>query len=421
MATQSEWTIRPADLETLRALAARKCEWAQHPENLERKRLWYALDAGRGERPMVLAESWVAFETLPEARTVCEEPWAQDLERALRFELWQYEHVRDDHVIEPYVQYNWNVSVSNYGVATHQEYAERVSGNVSSRRWDPPIQDLERDLDKLRPRTFSVDRDATLVWKTHLEEVFAGILDVRLRGGFWWTTGLTGVAIDLIGLQNLMMYMCAEPEGLHRLMGFLRDECLRYAEWLEREELLSLNNENDYIGSGSMGYTSALPQPDWHEGMPVRLKDLWVLTESQETVLCGPDQCEEFVLSYYRPIAERFGRVYYGCCEPVHDRWHYVKKLQHLKRVSISPWCDQAFMADALRRDYVFSRKPNPTLVSTPVFDEDLIRQDLRETVTLTRDCNVEIILKDVHTLCNDPHRVARWVQLAREAIENRA
>jgi hypothetical protein len=75
-------------------------------------------------------------------------------------------------------------------------------------------------------------------------------------------------------------------------------------------------------------------------------------------------------------------------------------------------------MAEALGRDYVFSRKPIPTLVSTPEFNEDLIREDLRHTLTVARNCNLEIILKDVHTLCGEPNRIARWVELARELIE---
>jgi hypothetical protein len=94
-----------------------------------------------------------------------------------------------------------------------------------------------------------------------------------------------------------------------------------------------------------------------------------------------------------------------------------LKTLPRLRSVSISPWCDQAVMADALRRDYVFSRKPSPTLVSTERFDEDAIRADLRETLTLARDCELEIILKDVHHLCGQPMRLARWVELAREEI----
>ena len=74
-------------------------------------------------------------------------------------------------------------------------------------------------------------------------------------------------------------------------------------------------------------------------------------------------------------------------------------------------------MAAALGRDRVFSRKPNPTLISTEIFDEAAIRADVRTTLQAARGCNLEIIMKDVHTLAGQPRRMARWVQLAREEI----
>ncbi len=418
MPDKARWAVSSSDVKILRQLAERKAEIANEPVNAERRRLWYALDADQGERPMILAESWVAFEDVPACRTICREEWARDIERQLRFEIWQFEEVRDDHVVEPWLNLNWRVEANDYGVASKQEYAGRVSGNVSSRHWDPPIKDLDRDFDKLRPRTYSVDRETTLAWKELLDGVFDGVLRTRFRGGFFWTTGLTQTVIDLVGLQEMMMYMCMNPEGLHRLLAFLQSECLAFLDWLEEEELLSLNNENDYIGSGSIGYSRAIPAQDWKEGDPVRTRDLWVLTESQETVGVSPEQFEEFVIRYYRPIVARFGRTYYGCCEPVHDRWQHVETLANLKRVSISPWCNQCLMAEILGRCYVFSRKPNPTLVSTPGFDEELIRADLINTMTTARNCNIEIVLKDVHTLCGKPERIARWVEIAREVAE---
>jgi len=74
-------------------------------------------------------------------------------------------------------------------------------------------------------------------------------------------------------------------------------------------------------------------------------------------------------------------------------------------------------MAEALKRDYVFSRKPNPALISTERFDESAIRADIRETLDTAGECRLELIMKDVHTLANEPQRLARWVQLAREEI----
>jgi hypothetical protein len=56
--------------------------------------------------------------------------------------------------------------------------------------------------------------------------------------------------------SNERVLTALKGEQPDRLMCFLRDDHLAYAGWLESEGLLCPNDENDYIGSGSMGYTS---------------------------------------------------------------------------------------------------------------------------------------------------------------------
>ena len=58
------------------------------------------------------------------------------------------------------------------------------------------------------------------------------------------------------------------------------------------------------------------------------------LSESQETVGVSPELFEEFVFQYQLPIISRFGFACYGCCEPVDSRWHVIKKIPNLRRVS---------------------------------------------------------------------------------------
>lgn len=412
-------TLTQHDTEILRRLAAWKAEAALSPINVERRKAWYDLDGGATWRPMVLAEIGGVRDRLSpmsDAVLECTDPWARGVEWGMRVEKYQFEVLRDDHVIEPFVNTNWAVSISDYGVQKTTHSADN-DGRLGARNWEPALADLDRDFHKLKPRTCSVDRAATAANRARLEQLFAGILPVRIRGGYWWTLGMTIVAIDLIGLENLMLLMYDNPDGLHRLMGFLRDDHLAVAEWLEREGLLSLNNENDYIGSGSMGYTRDLPQPGAPAGGAVRLCDQWVLLESQETVGVGPELFAEFIFPYQQTIAQRFGKCYYGCCEPVNNRWHVLRGMPNLARVSVSPWCDQALMAQACGRRIVFSRKPNPTLISTERFDEEAIRENLRETLRAAAGCRLEIAMKDVHTLRDEPQRLPRWVQLAREEI----
>ncbi len=59
-----------------------------------------------------------------------------------------------------------------------------------------------------------------------------------------------------------------------------------------------------------------------------------------------------------------------------------------------------------------------PAMISTELFDEERICQDIRSTLQAARGCAVELVMKDVHTLNNQPARLGRWVQLVRQEIE---
>jgi len=421
MPAQEKWNLDQSDRKILRELAKHKLEIADDPVNVARRKGWLALHGLKPARPMVLAE-WggVRDNNKPFSPTLrCKEEWARNVENSLLTEIWAFESLKDDHVVEPFMNVNWSVDCTDYGVQAKVQEGDN-DGGLGARRWDPPLRNLQADFALLKPRSFSVNRVRTLAYKARMEEVFDGILPVRLRGGYWWTLGMTIEVIFLIGLEQLMLCMYDDPKGLHRLMAFMRDEYLRYIDWLGRKELFNANNENDYIGSGSIGYTPDLPQQDWRPGLAVRAKDQWVLLESQETVGVGPELFEEFIFQYQQPIAERFGLLYYGCCEPLHTRWNVVSRFRNLRAASIAPLCKQEFMAEAMGNRYVFSRKPNPTLISTGKFSRDLILKDLHTTIDVCRrnSCPLEIIMKDVHTLHEEPDRLARWVALAREAIE---
>lgn len=415
-----DWKVLPSDAAILRELGKRVLEAAESPENRERVRLFYQHDTGPADRPIVLTETDGGIQmVIPDYAPRCQEPWAQAYEHGLRNTLMHHEIIRDDYPIEPCINVGWQISISDYGVQPRNTCPEVELGQKGAYHVDKVIDDLERDFHQLRPRSYSVDRESSAAQKSLLEEVFDGILGVRMRGNPFWTMGLSQPAVFLIGLEELMVYMFDQPEALHRLMAFLRDDNIALMEWMARENLINLNNENDYVGSGSRGYTRALPVAHKEAGAPLETQDLWVLLESQETVGVGPKQYEEFIFPYENAIAQRFGRVYYGCCEPVHNRWEVLRNMANLKRVSVSPWCDEDFMGEALSDKIVYSRKPNPTLVSTEVFNEDLIRADLRKTLSVTskNNCSTEIVMKDVHTLKGEPDRLTRWVSLAREVI----
>jgi hypothetical protein len=409
----------PSDIRILRGLLQRKKEIADDPIMADRRQLWRQHASLQPQRPMILAETCgVLDELVPLSTLQCQEDWARGLERSLRELIFRCEQVNDDWVVEPRIPWQWDVTIGDYGVQTELVRGQN-EGKLGSYHWDPPIQDLDRDFDRLHFRALSVDREKSLAWRDFLQEHFGDILPVQFRANYWWTAGLTWAAINLIGLQPLMMTMYDNPTGLHRLLAFLQEDFIHMMDWFENEDLLSLNNEDDYIGSGSIGYTNALPHSGWKEGDPVHIGQLWGLSESQETVGVSPKLFEEFIFPYQLPVISRFGLSYYGCCEPVHTRIHIIKRIPNLRRISVSPWCDQEVMAHECGREIIFCRKPNPTLISTGTFDEDSIRRDIRTTLETAKHCALELVMKDVHTLNNQPSRLGRWVQIAREEIAN--
>jgi hypothetical protein len=210
--------------------------------------------------------------------------------------------------------------------------------------------------------------------------------------------------------------MVDQPDKLHQLMATLRDGHLARLDSLEDNGLLFLNNDDTYVGSGGFGWSEELPQSDY-DGR-VRTVDMWGFGESQETVGVSPAMFEEFVFPYQLAVLERFGLSCYGCCEPLDTRWHVVERVPRLRRVSISPWADIGKMAERLQDRYVFSLKPSPTDLAMPTFDEERIRDEIRQALQTTRDCRVEVIMKDNHTIAHDPSRVVRWVQIVREEAE---
>jgi hypothetical protein len=402
------------DREVLKRHAYKLRELAEKPEMKTRRQLWFKHNSLQPERPMVLAfpeGAWSEIITSDELE--CENSLMRSWEWQLKHRIYTAEVIKDDSIVEPWFNIGWEFDEGNFGVNTKKVYGQ----NRGSYIWEPPIKDISRDFHKLTFRQPSVNRELTYEKLNLAKEIFGDILPPRIRGTFWWSMGLTWKAIDLIGLENMMIYMYDDPDGLHRLMGWLRDEHANFINWVERQGLLTDMNEDDYTGSGGLGYTKELPKSERGIDDPVRLKDHWGFAESQETVGVSPTMFREFIFPYQLPLLEKFGLNCYGCCEPVDKRLEYILSIPNLRRLSVSPWADQKLLADKLGINYIFSRKPNPSLICVS-FDEEVIRKDIRETLEIAGGGVLEIIMKDTHTVQGQPWRISRWVEIVREEID---
>ena len=411
----ADLSCSPADRELLRRLAGQVAELAARPIEDEKRELWSRHNALEPTRPVILCEPEDGWrEVIPPRALQGTSALVRQWEMHLRKQIFWGVELRDDYVIEP------AFTISHVFPELHWGLKERqVGGEMGGRAaitWDAPIKCYEEDLPKLSFPVITIDWASTNGLVSLAEEVFGDLLEIRLRTQWWWSMGLTNRAVLLRGLQQLMYDFIDRPQQVHRLMAFLRDGMLNLLDYVERKDLLFLNNDGTYVGSGGVGFSRELPQPDFDQ--KVRACDTWGHGESQESVGVSPDMFAEFIFPYELPFLERFGLNCYGCCEPVDKRWQILKTIPRLRRVSVSAWADWAKMAEMLGNQYIFSAKPSPAPLAAPNFDEEAIRADLRRVFHVARDCRVEVIMKDNHTLQHDPRRLVRWVQMGRQEAE---
>lgn len=126
----------------------------------------------------------------------------------------------------------------------------------------------------------------------------------------------------------------------------------------------------------------------------------------------------EFIAPYFSRMAEEFGLLYYGCCEPIHLYWDRdISRYPNLRKASISPWCNEEIMAERLSGgNVIYSRKPSPNYLGIKKeFDEEAFRKYIRHTADLTKECKTEYIFRDIYRLNGNLEKLKRAVQIVHE------
>jgi len=425
--------VSPNDRYIIRKLACQWMDFASLPVMRERKRLWKAVHDLRAERPVILFETAWIDGYVAASELECEDPFLRSVEQNMRITLRQAEELGDDIVVEPHYRLGWKMKFSDYGVPVEIRSAVCPEKSIAY-SFSFPIATPE-DLARLRPRTVAVDREKTLRLQAVLEDVMGDIMPVKLgnydpfayefdvgeygdlgfNGNFFF--GLTWQLYRFIGNQSLLYWVYDAPQAIHDLMSYLLADRIAVFEFFEREGLLDLNTDSQMAGPRSYGYVSDLPEPGSRD--PVTLQDLWGWAESQEFQMISPEMYQEFVLPYLARLAERFGLIYYGCCERVDDRLPMiVDAIPNLRSVSVSAWSDLAKTAEILGRNYVYSRKPRPAYISGANPDWERLEKDMRDTYAAARDCNLEILFRDVYTTNGDRARLRKWVDMTKAIFQ---
>lgn len=377
-----------------------------------RRAQWVAHNSLRSSRPMVLISPEGSWSELLADPLCCSEETAQQIEWQLRMALYNHAHFSDDTVIEKEWKVPAVVRETGWGLLAHHQASSETRGAWG---FDPVLKDSS-DVKKMVFPEVIFDERATIERCEEMQELFGDILQVQYTGVNYFGFHLTAEYSGWRGLAEMYLDFLVEPQLVHEVMTFLAEGHRRRVQQYVDLNLLRLNNDSTYNGSGGNGYTDDLPA-EGYQPECVRCADIWAMAESQEMAAVSPEMHEEFVMQYERRLLEPFGLTAYGCCEPLSDKLEQVFTIPHIRRISISPWADVERSAEKLQNKYIFSWKPQPAhLCGT--FDDEYVREYLRHTLEVTRGCVFEMILKDTHTCENHPERFDAWGRIARELVD---
>jgi hypothetical protein len=404
--------LNKKDVAIVRELAARVAEIAALPVQEEKRALWRKLNARNPARPMVMIDQvcWSEMNIGDELTLLCADAECRGYEERLRRTVYQWKHFLVDMVVDPFFTIPKAICNAGFGMAIHEEIAiTDPTSEVVGHKYENQFQ-TEDDLKKIRMPQVSHDTAETERRMAVAHELFDGLLDVRPWGADPWLSLWDPIAMWM-GVENALYALVDKPDFMHRLVARMTDGFLSMLDQLEDQGLLC---EPQSLIHCTGAYTDDLPAPGYDPQKP-RTKDLWMAGLAQMLATVSPAMFKEFEVDYTSRICERFGLVYYGCCDPLDGKMTEVRMIPNVRKVSMSPWVNEERGAAEIGGDFVYSRKPSPAFLATDHFSPEKVRTDLAATrrVCEKYGCPLEFILKDISTVRHEPQRLSEWARIA--------
>jgi hypothetical protein len=404
------------DKEIIRKLATKVAEIAALPVQEEKRSMWSNLNALKPNRPMVMIDQvcWNEMNIDDELTLQCRDDECRDYEETLRRILFQWKRFPVDMVVEPFIRVPKAINNSGFGITIEENTAATDSNNEVVSHLFKNQFETEEDLEKIQTPVITHDRMETERRETVAHELFDGLLDVNMWGADP-PMSIWDPLAKWMGVENALFSIIDKREYVHKILNRMTDGYLSMLDQLEEQGLLC-GGQSLIHCTGA--YTEDLPASGYDPDKP-RTKDLWMFTMAQVLGSVSPKMFQEFEITYTSKICNRFGLVYYGCCDPLHDRMKQVRMLPNVRKVSMSPWTDEERGAAEIGSDFVFSRKPNPVSVAMDDFDANAVRKDLTNSreICVKNGCPTEYILKDISTVRYQPLRLTKWANIAMQVV----
>lgn len=405
--------ISAADRLILRDLAKKQLELSASSRNQQLWKDWMEHGSPSvSSRPMIRIElNTFEHQLLPDMMK-CEGEQAREIERRLLQPMINFTLFEDDTLVP-----------DHYAIKLHSHFVpfglkvRRQETNGLGHHFIPYLHDLEKDEPLLGASVFGIDLEATLQEQAEAEELLGDLLPVRRVSDAAYSCPMQDI-VHIMNMDDLYMAMVDDEERFCHMLDRLVDDYLTYFRLMESSGSLISGARMQHLCQGSYCFTNEL-----QDGMEkAKLKDMWLFMDSQETAGISPAMYRDLVFPSYQKLMNHFGLISYGCCEPVHAIWdHCLSTLPHLRKVSISPWCDEALMGERLRGTGItYLRKPPATLLGmdTPELDETAVLDCFRKTAKAAKGCKLEIAQRDVYMVGHSAQKVKRYVELARIGLE---
>ncbi|MBI9107881.1 MAG: hypothetical protein JEZ04_14125 [Spirochaetales bacterium] len=418
---EAEIVLKDTDKEVLRKLGGRISEISSDPVNLNRAGLWKNLNDLKSRRPMVWINEipWHEMDVDDELTLKTQHPWARDLEMKLRRTIYQWKHMPGDMIVSPFIECPMIIHSTDFGILEEVDIATTDSENdIYSRHFKIQINSMD-DLEKIQMPKITHFQKATEFSMGAMKDIFSGIIPVKKTGQshIWYTPW--DFLIRWWGVQEAMMDLAMRPEMVHAFVDRMVDAWMIELDQFTMQNLLELDNNNTRIGSGGYGYISDLPGDDFDENH-VKPHNMWGCSNAQIFSGVSPEMHWEFAVEHDLRWLKRWGKTYYGCCEPLDGKIDMLKHVPNLRKISVSPWCNSERAVENMGQDYVMSRKPNPAILAESSWDPKRAEEEILDFLEKTEGrCHVELIMKDVSTVRYQPRRLWEWSEIASRIAED--
>lgn len=238
--------ISEKDKGILQELAKKFRSLCERPCEAEKIRLWKDHNDLKETRPLLLVDMENGWnEAVRFDRDIqCEGYMAQDWEMWFRKEIFWAEKLQDDKPLTSVFYLPHRAVNTEWGIGENKvEICEDDKNKAYS--WTATMKDMDDeefeklDMEKaIQDPVVVVDEKASEAAFTLAKEIFDGIVEVRMRTWWFWSSHMALAYANFRGLDGMMYDFYDFPEKVHEIFAKLTSGYIKKLQFLEANHLL---------------------------------------------------------------------------------------------------------------------------------------------------------------------------------------